>query len=586
MISLHTRYKISIKDRYFINDAGVKFPQTATVTIYDNDEKSIYSNDYGFLPTEEIYNLLDGEDTVNLDNCYVKNFSLTAYRRTRIIHKKEIINLKGFSARNAFFKSNYHIDFSYADFGNTEVDFSGTYFASGIVNFHASKFGKCNVNFNSCAFRNGHFDFSNIIHQCGNFNFKNITSTKGYKTFQDARFGDGVKAFSNSNFGGGDINFINVNFGNGKVSFKVSNFGSGLVDFHFSTFLEGFVDFDRVSFGDGFVNFKNVEFGKGKVNFNRSIFGCGDITFEGCVLDEGKFTIKWVSFGSGNINFEQADMENISLNFDKASFDRGNISRVSFNRSKFKLLSLRSCHLDDYFDLRVYKCEKLDLSNTIVRDIIDLKTYDYSVDIKTLDMAHMRLIGIIDIDWKANGVWELISSQENTDNWTKAEQFRTLKENFNKCGRYADEDKAYVEFKRFEQKAILEENTANNKLKLIYEYPYYCLKVLIFDKMGLYATGPIRVMVSMIVAFALFAFTYVVFQLTGHGTLLSVTEDCNEVMCMLANAFYFSAITFLTVGYGDYIPIGIFRTISAIEGFIGVFLLAYFTVAFVRKILR
>jgi len=49
---------------------------------------------------------------------------------------------------------------------------------------------------------------------------------------------------------------------------------------------------------------------------------------------------------------------------------------------------------------------------------------------------------------------------------------------------------------------------------------------------------------------------------------------------------YYSAITFFTVGYGDYFALGWIKLFAVIEGFCGVFLMSYFTVAFVRKILR
>ncbi len=52
------------------------------------------------------------------------------------------------------------------------------------------------------------------------------------------------------------------------------------------------------------------------------------------------------------------------------------------------------------------------------------------------------------------------------------------------------------------------------------------------------------------------------------------------------NSIYYSAITFFTIGYGDYFPYGPLKFVAAIEGFSGVFLMSYFTVAFVRKILR
>ena len=53
--------------------------------------------------------------------------------------------------------------------------------------------------------------------------------------------------------------------------------------------------------------------------------------------------------------------------------------------------------------------------------------------------------------------------------------------------------------------------------------------------------------------------------------------------------FFFCFITFLTIGYGsDYININSFcaKLLSGFEGFAGLFLMSYFTVAFVRKVLR
>ncbi|MBK7710318.1 MAG: hypothetical protein IPJ37_04745 [Bacteroidales bacterium] len=41
-----------------------------------------------------------------------------------------------------------------------------------------------------------------------------------------------------------------------------------------------------------------------------------------------------------------------------------------------------------------------------------------------------------------------------------------------------------------------------------------------------------------------------------------------------------------TIGYGDVYPVGLSRLVSGLEGFMGVFMMSYFTVAFVRKVLR
>ena len=52
------------------------------------------------------------------------------------------------------------------------------------------------------------------------------------------------------------------------------------------------------------------------------------------------------------------------------------------------------------------------------------------------------------------------------------------------------------------------------------------------------------------------------------------------------SALYFSMTTFVTLGYGDFAPQGWFKLIAATEGLLGVTLLALFTVAWGRKLVR
>lgn len=586
MIRIYKNYTVRIINRNFTNEAGIVFPKTAIVTLYDNDYEDGFTHDYGFLDTEIIYDLIDNtEETINLDECYIENFSLTAYRRTRLIDKKAIIKLKGFSARNSVFISKYQIDFSYSDFQNADVIFHGAYFFNGEVNFHRANFGDGNVDFNSIILASGNFNFSNVKLNSGELNMKNIISAKGLKNFEDSEFGNGVKNFSNSDFGGGEIYFLNVNFGKGRVLFKLAKFGDGIIDFHFSTFNADFISFESSVFGNAKVNFSRVDLGGGKLNFNRVIFEGGELSFESAIKKDGAFTMKSCSFGVTSMNFERIDMINVSVELDKSEFDSGRNSRVSFNRAKVKVLSFRSCHMNDYFDCRVMACERMILSNTVVRDIIDLKSYDYKVDIKTLDIAHMRLIGLIDVDWVANDLDKIIKNKKESA-WIKADEFRTLKENFSKTGRYTDEDEAYVEFKRFELQAQLQNAISKNPNSVWWEKPYYYLKLLVFDKIGLYATNPVRVMFSMLVTYTFFSLLYITLYYLDVGAIVSGLGGMHDKTSIPARSFFFSAATFLTIGYGDFYPLGIFRFICAIEGFFGLFLMSYFTVAFVRKILR
>lgn len=586
MNSQEVRSEINFIDKPYINTSGREFPKTVLIVLYDHGGRILETKDYGFLSTETIYDRIFEKGDLNFDECYIDNFSLNAYRRAHLIGKRAEVELHNFSARNALFTSNFEICFSYSTFIGDTVSFANTRFINGVLRFYKAKFKCAKLSFNSASLEVPEVDFSSMQVYDAEVNFKNATFADGLKRFQDTHFGWGNVSFANTDFGNGNVNFINCSFGGKKVSFKVCRFGEGVFDFHFSSFHRTFLSFELVDFGNGLVNFSRVNFGVGKVNFNRSRFGQGEIVFDGAMLLNGKFTIRWVDFGNGNINFENIEMHGTTMNLDKARFDKFGTSNISFNRADIETLSLRSCHLDDYFDLRVKKADYINLSNTVVRDIIDLKTYDYNVEIRVLDIAHIRLLGIIDIDWVKNNVKELIYRQEGKQHWEVAEQFRVLKENFNRTGRYTDEDKAYVEFKRVEQKALLSDRIKINPLNRFVEYPYFWFKRLIFDKVGLYATSPIRVIFSMLFFYIGFSAVYLFGSLFHLGSIECAQGSVNEGLPMVVKSLYFSAVTFFTIGYGDFYPMGSLKFFAAFEGFIGLFMMAYFTVAFVRKILR
>ena len=71
-----------------------------------------------------------------------------------------------------------------------------------------------------------------------------------------------------------------------------------------------------------------------------------------------------------------------------------------------------------------------------------------------------------------------------------------------------------------------------------------------------------------------------------HGNLApneSVMERWNS---SLFAPLYFSLTTFVTLGYGDFAPLGWFKLVTGVEALLGVALLALFTVAWARKMVR
>ncbi len=575
-------FKVEIRESGFSPYEGLSYPRTAQITFFSPDGYHKIVEELGYLEEAEIFDLISKGRPLILDRCYIENLSLQEYRNLNGLGEKDPVVIKNFSAVSAFFDNRVPIDLSYSEFTGGEVSFEKAYFTQSSVILHGSHFTGGGVNFEHTVLPSGHFDFSNVLLDQGDLSFKNAVFGTGLKDFQDSELGTGDISFINTEFGDGDVSFVSTQFGDGKVSYKVARFGEGKVDFHYSKFRSGDISFEQTEFGNGRVDFRTTEFPSGRVNFNRAVFGNGDVSFEASELKKGKMSFRKTLFGDGQLDFELAEFDDTEVSFDRAVFTTGTIS---FYNARFRTLSMHSCHLDHYLDLRVAYCRHIDLSDTIARDIIDLKPYEFELDVGTIDFSGMRLIGRIYIDWKRNRVKKLIMGQQDTSKKVKAEQFRTLKENFNITGQYNDEDRSYVEFKRLESRSILEESVGKNPWSAIWMYPLYWFKLAVFDWAGLYATNPVRVMTSMLVMYSIFSVLFVVLTLFTSADVVSSLGDPDK-LGLIAKCFYHSAITYLTIGYGDYYPSGSIRWLSSLEGFVGLFLMSYFTVAFVRKILR
>lgn len=580
MISGYRSFQVEIKNLKFETDNGQNYSQTAIISFSVEGRTRPMVELLGYVEEEEIYLKIDNGEPLILDQCYISRFSLDNYRTSRKLDKKHPVVLHGFLARASFFDSSLPFDFSNARFENGNLDLTSSWFHRGALNFEGSVFRGKSISFHDVKLSDNNFDFKNVVVEDGTVNFRNARFGKGKKDFQDTKLGNGDKFFTNTEFSDGDVSFVNVDFGGGEIDFKVARFGKGRVDFHYAKFKHAKISFERTEFGDGRADFRKVEFGNGRVNFNRAQFGDGEVSFEECEMNSGKFSFKRASFGTGTVAFDESIFSSVDVSFEKTDFGNGNIS---FYKSEFNSLSFAFCHLDNYVDLRLSKCREIDLSNTIVRDIIDINPFEFELQCETIRFAGMRLIGRLYISWDQNHVRNLIVSQKDTSQRVKAEQFRILKENFSSCGQYMDEDSSYVEFKRHEARANLQDALRKNRMNMVWSYPLHWFKQALFDKAGLYATSPIRVLATMITVFVLFSLVYIVMINTTSADIIASVDDSLSVV---ARSFYHSAITFLTIGYGDHFPYRGIRWVSSLEGFAGLFLMSYFTVAFVRKVLR
>lgn len=103
-----------------------------------------------------------------------------------------------------------------------------------------------------------------------------------------------------------------------------------------------------------------------------------------------------------------------------------------------------------------------------------------------------------------------------------------------------------------------------------------------------YGEAPIRV-ISFSVLFILICSVFYFFlhiNTGGHSIGYDPMVSPYENLLAFGNCFYFSVVTFTTLGYGDLSPQGWARPVAAFEAFCGSFTLALFVVVFVKKMTR
>jgi hypothetical protein len=551
-------YSIEVIDIPFLLDDGKELKQTAKITFSDINNNLIEKKDYGVIDVDTIYEKINNGLPIDVSKCLIRNFSLPAYRAKYKLRANEKIELLDFTANNALFESERTVDFSLANFTGKKADFSDTHFGSGNLSFLKAEFGDFPVS------------------------FKGTSYSEGNNNFQYAKFNNGRVSFENATFENGNLSFVNTYFGDGNVSFKNVHFGNGDVSFAFALFKKGNITFDKAIFNGDEISFSKVDFGAGKVDFRRVHFGDGDINFEEITIDKGnKLIFRRSNFGESTVTFREANLPESIIDFEEATFKSGKLNFFKINAQR---ISLVDCVLNCYVDLRINECHSIDLTQSIVQNIIDLNPGVTKMEMNQLNLTGVRNMGDIFIEWEGNNVLSLIKNQVSTTFYEKAEQFRLLKEEFRDTGRYIDEDVAYVYFKRYELKDQWEVAKNNGLLATLIFIPTFLFQRIVFDWIGLYATNPFRVLFSIVIVNFIFSLVYTFFySASNYLTCMNSNVDFIE---KISGNLYFSAITFFTVGYGDCSPVGFFKLLSPIEGFIGVFLMSYFTVAFVRKILR
>jgi len=93
-----------------------------------------------------------------------------------------------------------------------------------------------------------------------------------------------------------------------------------------------------------------------------------------------------------------------------------------------------------------------------------------------------------------------------------------------------------------------------------------------------YGESPLRVLGTSLSIIMIYS---IIYWIVG-----GITTGGSGFKASFPESFYFSAVTFTTLGYGDYQPIPDFQILAISEAFIGAFVLAFFVVVVSRKLIR
>ena len=103
-----------------------------------------------------------------------------------------------------------------------------------------------------------------------------------------------------------------------------------------------------------------------------------------------------------------------------------------------------------------------------------------------------------------------------------------------------------------------------------------------------YGEAPVRVVLFSLLLILICCIFYFFCGLNFAGNHLIYRPEAplEENAIFLLECLYYSVVTFTTLGYGDFTPVGLSRVVAAFEAFTGSFTLALFVVVFVKKMTR
>lgn len=485
---------------------------------------------------------------VNFENCQFLGGETNFYRAQ--FKKGVLFNQSIFKGRKLnFSKANFGGDFNFfngAIFECEETLFVSTSFQGKHIGFASVKFSGNSLSFKEASFK-GTVSFNQSEFHSKNQSFEKIKSTGSLFSFADSSFSGDDLRFSEAKFQGNEIDFSKGNFENKNVSFK-------------NIFIQAnHIKFSEIVFNVRSISFQGSQFDFENLSFMNSSFHCQEIDFSEVVFRRGKANFLDANFHARVMRFYPLTLENKTTDFNQTEFageeksffivnpDQNDLSfqGVYFYGGRAKLKG--DLHAASFIDTSL---DNVDF-NEAQWNMIDARVAcrDEVDAIRTNSVPHFR---------KA------------------AEVCRHIKKCYESFGSYEVAGNFYYGEMECRRKMAQGKNWGLQFMRLTSGY----------------GERPTRVILTSMSFMFFCAFFYLFGGIQTPQGIINrdisfrlLTEFRGTAFDFL-NCLYFSVVSFTTLGYGDFHPVGWSRLIGASEGFVGAFFMALFVLTIGRKMNR
>jgi len=266
------------------------------------------------------------------------------------------------------------------------------------------------------------------------------------------------------------------------------------------------------------------------------------------------------------ICLKNANLENLNL------VKRGSKRGFDLTGADLYRANLRGAHLFNAIFIRA-SLMKADLSDANIH-CAHLEECDLlGVKLNETKIEHIKIGRFLPQEKEAKRLEEQGKHEQAKDFYEQAEEiYRNLRKTsehqglFTLSGPYLRKE---LTMRRFQEKYFSINRISSKVVDLFCGYGEDPLRVILFS-WGL-------------IFFSAFFYYFLGLSFGGEFQVFSVDQSLAENVNFFFECLYYSVVTFTTLGYGDFIPVGFSRIIAAMEAFTGSFTIALFVVVFVKK---